>query len=87
MPLSSDVCIEIIQKTIDLCDDDSSDVQLYELCIEMLDAVISNDRMDSIQNRWGAYIETPRLLSCEKSKKIAMISTFRTKIQLLENQG
>lgn len=83
----TDSCIEIIQKTIDLCDDDSSDVQLYELCIEMLDAVISNDRMDSIQNRWGAYIETPRLLSCEKSKKIAMISTFRTKIQLLENQG
>lgn len=46
-------CIEIMKKTIDLCDDDDSDAELYQLMIDMIKTLINNNRSDLVSDRWG----------------------------------
>lgn len=79
-----DNCIDIMKKTIDLCDDDDdSDVQLYEKSIDMLEMLIKQNTTDQVQNRWGAFINTPRLSDSEVSRIQQKINEYRTKISKL----
>lgn len=81
----TDYCTQILEKTADLCDDDdSSDVQIYELIISMLEAVIRCNSSDFICDRWGAYKETPRLSDYEISSKQSKINELRNKISKIK---
>ena len=81
----TDNCISIMQKTIDLCnDDDDSDVQLYEQCIEMVETLIKHNSSDMIMDRWGAYKETPRLSVGELTRWQQKIQEFRSKVQKIK---
>lgn len=81
----TDNCIAIMQKTIDLCDDDDdSDVQLYEQCIEMAETLIKHNSSDMIMDRWGAYKETPRLSASELARRQKKIQEFQTKVQKIK---
>ena len=74
-----------MQKTIDLCDDDDdSDVQLYEQCIEMAETLIKHNSSDMIMDRWGAYKETPRLSASELARRQKKIQEFQTKVQKIK---
>ncbi len=81
----TDNCIAIMQKTIDLCDDDNdSDVQLYEQCIEMAETLIKFNANDMIRDHWGAYKETPRMSSSEVSRRQRKIEEYKSRIQKLK---
>ena len=83
----TDNCIAIMQKTIDLCDDDDdSDVQLYGQCIEMVETLIKHNSSDMIIDRWGAYKETPRLSVSELAKWQQKIQEFQSKIQKIKKE-
>ena len=76
----TDSCISIIQKTADLCDDDNdSDVQLYELGISMLRALVDRNTEDQIRDKWGAYKRTPRLTASEIVSREEAIADFKQK--------
>lgn len=77
----TDNCISIMQKTIDLCDDDDdSDVQLYEQCVEMMETLIKYNRSDTVENRWGAYVDVPRLSANEIARRQNKISEYKQRI-------
>jgi tetratricopeptide (TPR) repeat protein len=81
----TDNCIAIMQKTIDLCDDDDdSDAQLYEQCIEMAETLIKFNANDMIRDHWGAYKETPRMSSSEVSRRQRKIEEYKSRIQKLK---
>lgn len=81
----TDNCIAIMQKTIDLCDDDDeSDVQLYEQSIEMTKTLLKYNSSDMIMDRWGAYKETPRLSSGELARRQRKIQELQSKVQKLK---
>ena len=81
----TDNCISIMQKAIDLCDDDDdSDVQLYEQCVEMMETLIKYNRSDTIENRWGAYVDVPRLSANEIARRQNKISEYKQKINKLK---
>lgn len=81
----TDNCLAIIQKTIDLCDDDNdSDAQLYGQCIKMAETLITHNSSDMIMDRWGAYKETPRLSVGELARWQQKIQEFRSKVQKIK---
>lgn len=81
----TDNCISIMQKTIDLCDDDDdSDVQLYEQCVEMMETIIKYNRSDTVENRWGAYVDVPRLSANEIARRQNKISEYKERINKLK---
>ena len=81
----TDYSIRILEKTADLCDDDDdSDIKIYEQIISMLETVIQNNRSDLIQDKWGAYKESPRLSDYELRNKQNQIRTLRTKIATIK---
>lgn len=81
----TDNCISIMQKSIDLCDDDDdSDVQLYEQCAEMMETVIKHNRSDTVENRWGAYVDISRLSADEIARRQNKISEYKQKINKLK---
>lgn len=80
-------CIDIMQRAIDLCDnDDESDIQLYEQSIEMLNMLLNQNTSDQVQDRWGAYKSTPRLSDTDISRIQQKISTYNTKISKLKSR-
>lgn len=81
----TDNCIAIMQKTIDLCDDDNdSDAQLYGQCIKMAETLIMHNSSDMIMDRWGAYKETPRLSVGELARWQQKIQEFQSKVQKIK---
>ena len=81
----TDNCISIMQKTIDLCDDDySSDIQLYEQCMEMTNTLINQNKSDTVENRWGAYVDVPRMSTEEVARRKRLISDYQNKINKLK---
>lgn len=81
----SNRCIDIMKKSIDLCtDDDESDVQLYEQCISMISSLLKLNATDQIQNRWGAYADTPRLSTAEITQYQEKIEIFQSKIEKIK---
>ena len=83
----SDQCIHILQKTIDLCDDDDeSDIQLYETMIEIQEALIRYNRSDTIENKWGAYVEVQRMKSDEVSRRKQLVNEYKNTMQKLEEK-
>lgn len=78
--------IEILEKTADLCSDDNdSDLEIYEQIITMCNNVLNNNSLDAIENRWGAYIKTPRLSMEEEENKKKKISEMEEKIKKIKN--
>lgn len=83
----TDSCIQIMEKTAALCDDDSySDIQLYTQEVKMLETLIENNSTDAIQNRWGAYVQTARLSSYDENRKRTKIAELKSKIVVAENE-
>lgn len=81
----TDYCINIIQKTIDLCDDDNdSDIQFYEQCVGMTENLINYNTTDLIIDHWGVYKETPRMSINEVTRRKRKIQEYQTKIQLIK---
>lgn len=81
----TDYCIDIMKMTIDLIDDDDeSDVLLYEKIVQMLNILINMNTVDTVQNRWGAYIDIPRLSPLELTKKKTLINECEKKIQKIK---
>jgi len=78
----ADNCIEIMQKTIDLCDDDDEeDIELYQQIIAFQESILENNTTDSVMNRWGAYEKKPRLSGEEVQKRQHAIEVARHKTE------
>lgn len=78
--------IEILEKTADLCSDDNeSDLEIYKQIITMCNDILNNNTTDAIENRWGAYINTPRLSMEEQENKKKKISEMEEKIKKINN--
>lgn len=80
-----DNCVQILEKTSDLCDDDdSSDIQIYEFIINMLEAVIRCNKSDFISDKWGAFKNIPRLSDYEVHKRQMKINELKNKIIMIK---
>lgn len=83
----TDNCIEIMQRTADLCDDDDqSDAKLYQQIIDMTQTLIDTNEIDSVRNKWGAFVKTPRLSDTDISSRRQTIETMRNRISRIRNR-
>ena len=51
----------------------------------MCNDILNNNTTDAIENRWGAYINTPRLSMEEQENKKKKISEMEEKIKKINN--
>ena len=81
----TDNCIDIMRRTADLCDDDDhADAKLYQQIIDMTEALLDKNKTDQIRNRWGAYVETPRLSAKDVESRRQAIIEMRRKISRIK---
>ncbi|MCI8468835.1 MAG: hypothetical protein HFJ75_05015 [Eggerthellaceae bacterium] len=77
----TDNCTKVLIKVADLVEThQESKSEVYQLVITMISELLERNSMDLVRNKWGAYVETPRLTDEEIASKKHMIREVKNKM-------